>query len=182
MNDPSDPLVLVNEMELTASELERRANRMLKLSRDLLAQAAHHATLAELPEQRSSGSLGVVTEVEAIAAAKKLGQFTRAQFADALGLKASGAARWLSKLLDREHPIIVRHDGAYQYLEPAATKPPPKRPAPETEPELADLAPKGRGAPVRIIDPKKRSRVMSVAGQGHRERQRDRRNAKLNGK
>jgi hypothetical protein len=118
--DHTDPAVLVDVITLTAEELERRGERMLKLSRDLMAQAALHATLAELPEERTLSRSGqVVTEKEAILAVTRLKAFTRAQFAAELGLQTASVSRWLTKLINREHPIIERcDDGSYTYIDP----------------------------------------------------------------
>lgn len=112
---------LVELMDMTAEQLERRAEKLLRMSRDLTAQALRLARVAALPAERSIGRGGVVvSEVEAIAAAKDLKEFTRTSFAEALGLTPSGVSRWLAKLLDRENPIIERReDGGYAYIDPA---------------------------------------------------------------
>jgi DNA-binding transcriptional regulator YiaG len=116
-----EPEVLIDLMDLTAAELERRAEHMLKLSKELTNQSMRQARLAALPAERSLASGGVVvTEVEAIQTARELREFTRQQFAQALGLSASGVSRWLAKLIDRENPIIKREQaGGYAYIDPA---------------------------------------------------------------
>lgn len=175
--DATDPLVMVNEMELTAAELERRAQRLLKLSRDLLAQAAHHSTLVLVPSDHSYGARGtLVSEKEAIDAARELGAFTTAQYAQALGLKRAATMRWLAKLINRRPPVIIRlPDSTYEYLDPKYTA--TRAPAKQTPPEVAliDDAP-ARGERVRLVD-KRQRKVMSLPSQGHRERQRNKRNA-----
>ena len=135
--DLTDPHTVVNEMQLTAAELERRGERLLKMSRDLIAQASIHATLAALPDERTVGRNGVVTEASAIVTAETLRTFTRAEFAEALGIQPVSVSRWLAKLIDRKHPIVERQDdGSYAYIDPA--------PVAELNP-VSKRAPKAKG-------------------------------------
>lgn len=172
---PSDPEEASELMFLTAEELERRGEKMLKLSRNLLAQAAHHATMAALPEERSTTRQGVVSEKEAIDAAREMVNFTRGEFAERLGLTPSGVSRWLAKLLDRESPIIMRGDDGYHYLPPPSEGNSTARPRRTTPEQQAVTDAPERGGQVRQIDHRKRAKISSVPGQGHAMRQKDRR-------
>ena len=69
------------------------------------------------PEARSVGRHGVVTEERALSTARDLQAFTTAEFAEALGLKAFVARRWLSQLLARKPAVLERtEDGDYRSL------------------------------------------------------------------
>jgi hypothetical protein len=127
----SKPDRLIELMELSADELFRRGEKLLKLSRELTAQAMRQASLAALPEERSTGRNGVVSEVQAIKTATTLRHFTPESYGEALGLKRAATMRWLAKLIERTPPIIERlPDGAYQYIDPSRPASGLRAPAP----------------------------------------------------
>lgn len=163
--------------ELTAEELIARGEQLIKLGRLLAAQSAGAIlpVVSDVAEQRSVGRLGIVTEREAIAAATDLGEFTRKEFAVKLGLKGAAVSRWLSKLIDRDNPIIERTDDGYRYVPPPNTAPRSRPRRPESKEVVADLAP-DRGTPVPVPATQRAPRGdLSKPGRGHQIRQTDKR-------
>lgn len=174
---------LADLMEMTAEELERRAQALLKRARELSSgaitlRAADDRGDGQPTEEefRSVSRTGdVVTEAVAIQTVTELKKFTHADFCSTLGLTRAQGRRWITKLMNRKYPIIERtDDGVYAYVQPPSTVKARNQQVPP-EVKLIDRGAKDtRGAPVsRRPSERARREDLSKPGRGHQLRQAD---------
>lgn len=101
---------IASESDLTAEELVRRGERLIKIGLELRASAARlrgEAVPIDIAAIRAAGPggdhsvshTGVLIDFDAVLAhARKLGTYTRVQFQDALGLDAAATSKWIARL------------------------------------------------------------------------------------
>lgn len=181
---------LAELMEMTAEELDRRAQAMLKRARELASGAitlravedVRSTSESTVEEFRSVSKTGdVVNEAVVIKTAKELGTFTHAELISTLGINRAQGRRWLTVLTKRKYPIVKRNeDATYSYVEPPKTVTSRNQQKPPEVLLIDRAAVEGRGAAVeRLASERARRQDLSKPGRAHQIRQQDKRQQRV---